>query len=135
MRTFGHLFQTMPNHITNIIKAPEAVLAALAELLTGRTNLFAQKPVGSGLGINSETLDFLRASNALEAIKSGGITKLSDEDIGNNLGRRLYQFGKATDLDVADPVDFALTLTGSDRERYRKDPVSEKWEYHDEDEG
>jgi len=50
------------------------------------------------------------------------------EDIGSNLGHRRYCDG-ATDLPIADPVDFALTVTGNDREYYRVSPTTGKWEY------
>lgn len=54
----------------------------------------------------------------------------ADEDIGGNLGRRVYQSGSVIDQLVEDPVDFALTLNERDREYYRKNPDSGKWEYH-----
>lgn len=53
----------------------------------------------------------------------------ADEDIGSNLGRRVYQFGAVTDLPVEDPVDFALTLNSSQREYYKKSLTTGLWEY------
>lgn len=58
----------------------------------------------------------------------------ADEDIGNNCGHTVYRLGATTKLPIEDPVDFALTLTGSDREYYRVSPTTGKWEYHDADE-
>jgi hypothetical protein len=55
----------------------------------------------------------------------------ADEDIGSNLGMRVYHFGGVTDLPIEDPLDFALTLNGDDREYYRKSPTTGKWESHD----
>lgn len=54
----------------------------------------------------------------------------ADEDIGSNLGHRRYCNG-ATDLPIADPVDFALTVLGNDREYYRANPETGKWEYYE----
>lgn len=58
----------------------------------------------------------------------------ADEDIGNNLGKRLYYLGEVADILIDDPVDFALTLNEDDRKYYRKNLITEKWEYFDESE-
>lgn len=57
----------------------------------------------------------------------------ADEDIGHNFGHRRYCNG-VTDIPIEDPVDFALTVRGNDREYYRKNPETGKWEYHEEEE-
>jgi hypothetical protein len=55
----------------------------------------------------------------------------ADEDIGHNLGYRIYQNGKVTEPTIKDPVDFALTLQEDRREYYRKNPETGKWEYNE----
>lgn len=62
------------------------------------------------------------------------VHRWADEDIGSNLGTRVYHFGTETDIEINDRVDFALTITGSDREYYRLNATSGKWEYYDADE-
>lgn len=60
--------------------------------------------------------------------------KWADEDIGHNLGERVYKAGTFSDVAVADPVDFALKVTGRDRECYRQNPATGLWEFHDKEE-
>lgn len=55
----------------------------------------------------------------------------ADEDIGSNLGHRVYQLGKVTDIEVRDPIYFALAVTGHDSEGYRANPTTGLWEYHE----
>ncbi len=57
----------------------------------------------------------------------------ASEDIGNNIGHRRYCDG-VTNLPIDDPVDFALTITGRDREYYRANPETGKWEYFEQSE-
>lgn len=57
----------------------------------------------------------------------------ADEDIGSNLGHRVYKGGCPFDLTIPDPIDFALTLKGRDREYYRKNEETSLWEYYDPD--
>jgi hypothetical protein len=54
----------------------------------------------------------------------------ADEDIGSNLGHRRYCNG-VSDIPISDAVDFALTVTGNDREYYRANPETGKWEYYE----
>jgi hypothetical protein len=58
----------------------------------------------------------------------------ADEDIGSNCGGITYYRGKEKALAISDPVDFALTVTGNDREYYRKNPTTGMWEFHDAEE-
>lgn len=53
----------------------------------------------------------------------------ADEDIGSNLGHRIYQNGQVEDINIEDPVDFALTLHEQYRESYKKNPDTGKWKY------
>lgn len=55
----------------------------------------------------------------------------ADEDIGSNLGHRVYHFGAVTEIEIRDKIDFALTITGRDREYYRANPTTGLWEYHE----
>lgn len=224
----------MPNHITNILKAPPEVIAALAgpesvvdfsaiipqpdglnvtcscaaedmaQLITGQISL---NPV-RGNSMESLT-DGLRLSNVLRSLQNGGITKWqekdfetfvamlrnfrscgyfswydwncqhwgtkwnayeskaipggvsfetawsaphvviaalaarfpdatiehlwADEDIGSNCGTRVYRGTLLTEYPPDDPVDFALIITGNDREYYRANPDTGRWEYFDKD--
>lgn len=58
----------------------------------------------------------------------------ASEDIGSNLGVRIYEKGLTFDAGIEDKIDFALTLTGSDRDYYRKNEETGLWEYFDKDE-
>lgn len=53
----------------------------------------------------------------------------ADEDIGNNLGHRIYFRTTFQDKPIFDKIDFALTIKGDDREYYWKNPETELWEY------
>lgn len=52
----------------------------------------------------------------------------ADEDIGSNLGHRVYYRGGVEEILVEDPVDFALTITGCGREYYQLNSSTGKWE-------
>lgn len=57
----------------------------------------------------------------------------ADEDIGNNCGVRIYQFGKMYEPAIYDPIDFALEITERTRQDYGKNPKTGLWEYIGED--
>ncbi len=56
----------------------------------------------------------------------------ADEDIGANLGHRIYYNGNVFNKEIIDRVDFALTVKGDDREYYRKNPETGLWERKEE---
>lgn len=62
------------------------------------------------------------------------IHRWADEDIGSNCGTHVYENGEVEEIEPADPVDFALMVTGNEREYYRENPETGKWEYYDADE-
>ena len=57
----------------------------------------------------------------------------ASEDTGSELGRRTYRGPAFEEAEIADKIDFALTVTGHDREYYRQNPESGMWEYFDKD--
>lgn len=51
----------------------------------------------------------------------------ADEDIGSNFGHRIFIDGGFHEVRIDDPIDFALTVTGEDREDYWRCPDTAKW--------
>jgi Ferredoxin-like domain in Api92-like protein len=52
----------------------------------------------------------------------------ADEDIGSNCGHRIFESGQMQEVALLDPVDFALTVIGADRQDYRLHSETGKWE-------
>lgn len=52
----------------------------------------------------------------------------ADEDIGSNCGHRIFEYSQMQEVALQDPVDFALTVTGADRQDYKLHPETGKWE-------